>query len=153
MGLFDSFSEVRGSTAVLTKDEAKILGLMCVALGDLNLNEDKDEIWQTRQIELGLVFTSSKIDIEDEKNKSILESMVTHMEELDIDDIANMINSSLDENEKISLTLNMLDIALSDGIVEYEEEKALNTFIETFNVDRALLEQAMQILMLKHSIF
>ena len=152
MGLFDNFSKVRAKEVTLTKDEAKLLAGFIIVLGDADLI-DEDDInasisIREEELKRFIINQDEDFDIEDYSD-----DIQSYLIDKDIETLAQMVSEALDDNEKLTLITNMIDISFIDGEVDEDEEKIINTFAEVFAIDKDLLYQIINVLMIKNNIF
>ena len=64
----------------------------------------------------------------------------------DIDEVVEIVAESLNEEEKITVISNLIDMSLGDGGVSKKEEELLLKYIEAFDVDKKIIENIIAVL-------
>lgn len=137
MGLFDSLSS--SSEIQLTAKSA--LALAAITLIGIDGTVEDEEIDSLRRIvrnderALNLAFRAYQ-------NKTVRECI-------------SLVSKALDTKQKAAVLVNLLDIAMADGLLAGEEQQLLQLYIDNFEVPEGVTNQIIEVISLKNdfSIF
>lgn len=142
MGIFDRIDGIR-----LTMDGAILLSVITVALADSEDKNTEDEL-------AGVLYLDSKINFMPFGTAS--EDFDTALETWRNNstiDIINIVNNILNDDQKLTAIVNMIDFAMADGELGDEERLVLNAFSEVFNIDDNFIKVAFNIISIKNAIY
>lgn len=142
MGIFDRIDGIR-----LTMDGAILLSVITVALADSEDKNTEDEL-------AGVLYLDSKINFMPFGTAS--EDFDTALETWRNNstiDIINIVNNILNDDQKLTAMVNMIDFAMADGELGDEERLVLNAFSEVFNIDDNFIKVAFNIISIKNAIY
>ena len=144
MGVFDT---IDSDEIELTTDGAILLSVMTVALADL---EDKD---LTSEL-MGVMFLDAKINyVEFGDTSEDYDDAFKVWTENSLDVCLQIVNNILNDEQKLTVMVNMIDFAMADGELGNEEKLVLNAFSEAFNIDDNFIQAAFEIIAIKNTIY
>jgi hypothetical protein len=144
MGVFDT---IDSDKIELTMDGAILLSAMTVALADL---EDKD---MTSEL-MGVMLLDAKLNYLEFGNTSEdYDDAFKVWTESSANECIHIVNNILNDDQKLTAMVNMIDFAMADGELGAEEKIVLNAFSEAFNIDDNFIEAAFNIISIKNTIY
>lgn len=137
MGLFDRLSG--DSSNSLTPRAALALAVMVVIGADGSI--DDEEIDSLRRV------------VRDDNNAFDLAYRAYKAKS--VSDCIALVTQSLDRNQRACAMANILDVAMADGILADSEKRALEVFVEQFDLPENALKSMVDIISIKndYSVF
>ncbi len=138
MGLFDKFS----SSVELTPAIALATSMIYMMSSDGDLAEEEMNY---------LVITLNAIGDPQE----LIKKSVKYSKKQNLEEFLAEANELLNDEQKITILVNLIDLLLSDGNAEEEEENLFFSFVESLNIKKEDIEPYIEAISIKnnYSIF
>ena len=70
---------------------------------------------------------------------------------VDMDAVRNLCKNSLNMDQRLFAIANMIEIAMADGTIQDEEQKAIEDFVTAFEVDSNAVEKIVEVMGIKNN--
>lgn len=137
MGLFDKLS---GSSKVqLTPKSALALAAMTVISADGSIDDEEIDILK-------------RILRNDDKS---FDQAFIHYKDKSTSECIELVSSILNEQQKVATLANLLDIAMSDGVLAGAEKNLLEAYVTSFDINDDIINDLVDVISVKNdsSIF
>ncbi len=137
MGLFDKL--VGKKETVLTPKAALALACMTVVAADGGVDEEE-------------MATLKRIVKDDQQ---AFHTAIKVYKDLSTQECVDLVVASLNPKQRVAVLVNLLDIAMADGVFAGPEEKLLVAYLEALQISEQVVKDLVEMIALKndHSIF
>lgn len=134
MGIFDNLST--NNISQLTPHSAMLLSAITIMSVDGEFDDD----------ELSIMRRLRRCGNESDHSDAVRAWKKTPTFEECID----IVNNSLNTDEKQTVMANLVDIAMADGVLDRNEEKLLMQYVDKFNLPHSLIEDIVNVIAIKN---
>ncbi|MCF6147717.1 MAG: TerB family tellurite resistance protein [Candidatus Kuenenia sp.] len=132
MGIFDKLS---GSKDIqLTSKGALALAAMTMIGIDGSIEED--ELATLGRIERG--------------DRNAFDQAFKVYKDKSISDCVQIVGETLDQNQKVTVIANLLDIAMADGMLAGAEKELLESYVDSFQISEGVIKDIIDVIALKN---
>jgi len=134
MGLFDKLG--RGSEIQLTPHGALLLAVITMIAIDGDIDEDELAILR-------------RIDRNNKSDKDFNDA-VKIWKKKTIDECIDIVNSTLNEEQKVTAIANLVDVSMADGVLDGDEKTLLQLYVDKLGVKSEIVESIVEVVAIKN---